>query len=99
MTQMTLMTLAPAVIQDCRQKLQQALNETNRDQAEILEALKRMEQGNYGVCPDCSDQIQPARLQSLPTAKRCVRCESNNENKLQQEKADRLARNTVPIRC
>ena len=93
------MTLSPAVIQDCKQKLQQILKETAQDRTEILRALKQMEQGTYGICPDCENEITPARLQFLPTAKRCTRCESSNETKLQQKRADRLARSTVSIRC
>src|SRR5512138_2159155 len=34
-------------------------------------ALARMDQGVYGVCPDCGDEIEARRLRALPHALRC----------------------------
>jgi RNA polymerase-binding transcription factor DksA len=47
-----------------------------RDAAEMREvdaALARMDAGEYGLCPDCGREIDPARLEANPTALRCVR--------------------------
>jgi RNA polymerase-binding transcription factor DksA len=41
---------------------------------QILAALARIEQGEYGVCSNCGAAIAPARLAALPTATRCIRC-------------------------
>jgi DnaK suppressor protein len=32
--------------------------------------------GGYGICEDCSKKIAPERLEALPDATRCVRCQS-----------------------
>jgi DnaK suppressor protein len=32
--------------------------------------------GGYGICEDCSRQIAKERLEALPDATRCVRCQS-----------------------
>jgi DnaK suppressor protein len=42
----------------------------------IDEALARVDNGTYGVCADCGDEIGLERLKILPFAVRCVDCES-----------------------
>jgi DnaK suppressor protein len=42
----------------------------------IDEALARVENGTYGICADCGDEIGLGRLKVLPFAVRCVDCES-----------------------
>jgi DnaK suppressor protein len=40
----------------------------------IREALKRISEGTYGICAHCGDDIDPKRLEALPTATRCISC-------------------------
>lgn len=40
----------------------------------IEEALWRMEQGTYGVCRDCGEDIAPARLNAIPWTRVCITC-------------------------
>ena len=42
----------------------------------IHAALKRLEEGDYGYCTDCGDQIAPARLKADPAIPRCRDCMS-----------------------
>jgi DnaK suppressor protein len=42
----------------------------------IDEALARVNNGTYGICADCGDEIGLERLRVLPFAVRCVDCES-----------------------
>ncbi|HTM49049.1 MAG TPA: TraR/DksA C4-type zinc finger protein [Bryobacteraceae bacterium] len=42
---------------------------------EVEEALRRVEQGSFGICQECEEPISPKRLQALPWAKFCVRCQ------------------------
>jgi DnaK suppressor protein len=42
----------------------------------IDEALARVDNGTYGICADCGDEIGLGRLKVLPFAVRCVDCES-----------------------
>ncbi|NOX73515.1 MAG: hypothetical protein GXP03_07815 [Alphaproteobacteria bacterium] len=37
-------------------------------------ALKRMEEGEYGYCLDCGEDISPRRLELDPTAALCITC-------------------------
>ena len=40
----------------------------------IQGALKRIAEGSYGVCAKCGEDIDPKRLEALPTATRCISC-------------------------
>ncbi len=45
------------------------------------EALKRIENGSYGICASCGKEITTERLEALPTAEMCKDCEDErNEN-------------------
>lgn len=41
---------------------------------EIRLALVRIEDGSYGTCMACGNDIRPERLEALPTATRCIKC-------------------------
>ena len=45
----------------------------------ITEALSRLENGTYGHCFACGDDIAEARLRALPFAARCKDCEEARE--------------------
>ncbi|HNS50291.1 MAG TPA: TraR/DksA C4-type zinc finger protein [Anaerolineae bacterium] len=38
-------------------------------------ALVRLEQGSYGLCERCGENIDPARLEALPYAALCLHCQ------------------------
>ncbi len=42
----------------------------------IAAALQRLDEGSYGVCLTCGERIAPGRLDVLPYATMCVRCQS-----------------------
>jgi DnaK suppressor protein len=42
-------------------------------------ALERLNDGEYGICVECGEQIAPARLQALPEVQTCVRCQDRIE--------------------
>ena len=41
---------------------------------QVMAALERIEDGSYGVCSDCGEEIAEARLQAFPAATLCVKC-------------------------
>ena len=45
----------------------------------VNDALVRLEQGNYGNCFDCGEEIAEKRLRALPFAVRCKDCEEARE--------------------
>ncbi len=52
-----------------------ALKQRAENKARSLElALRKAEEGDYGVCEVCGQPIDPARLAILPDTKRCISC-------------------------
>lgn len=43
---------------------------------EIREALRRIDEGTYGICEECGEDIGAARLMAHPMATLCVHCQS-----------------------
>ena len=41
---------------------------------EVNDALARIEQGTFGRCEECGQEIPKERLEALPYARCCVRC-------------------------
>ncbi len=52
----------------------------------INDALKRLEQGEYGNCFECGEEISEKRLRALPFAVRCKECEEAREVAEQRER-------------
>ena len=52
----------------------------------VNDALARLEQGSYGNCFDCGDEIAEKRLRALPFAVRCKDCEESKETAEQRER-------------
>jgi DnaK suppressor protein len=42
--------------------------------AEVHAALRKIDEGTYGICEVCGRPIAPARLEAIPSATRCVEC-------------------------
>jgi len=53
----------------------------------INEALRRLDEGTYGNCFECGEEIAQPRLRALPFAVRCKDCEEARENAEQRERA------------
>ena len=47
----------------------------------IDEALRRIEEGNYGKCHNCDKNISVQRLMAVPHARLCIECKSKEEEK------------------
>ena len=45
----------------------------------IDEALRRLEEGTYGYCFECGEEVSERRLRALPFAVRCKDCEEARE--------------------
>lgn len=50
-------------------------HELEESLSEIDAALERIEKGTYGLCENCKQMISLERLEVLPEATECVRCE------------------------
>jgi DnaK suppressor protein len=49
--------------------------------AEIIAALARIDDGNYGRCVDCGGPVPEARLEARPATARCVPCQSKRDRR------------------
>lgn len=65
--------ISEAAIEAYREQLELLL-ESNPGDARVQNALKRIEEGTYGVCQKCSKEIGIARLNQLPYTPVCLRC-------------------------
>jgi DnaK suppressor protein len=63
----------------------------------INDALVRLEQGTYGNCFDCGEEIAQKRLRALPFAVRCKDCEEARENAEQRERQLQARRGTSSL--
>ena len=51
------------------------LDRESRLLREVMAALERMQEGSYGMCERCDEEISPKRLNAVPWARHCVRCQ------------------------
>ena len=65
--------------------------------SKINDALVRLEQGTYGNCFDCGEEIAEKRLRALPFAVRCKDCEEARENAEQRERQIAARRGTSSL--
>ena len=43
------------------------------------EAIKRIDEGAYGKCDSCGGAISKQRLKAMPQAKKCIKCQEEEE--------------------
>jgi len=48
---------------------------------EVEDALERFEEGTYGICEDCGQEIDTARLKAIPYARLCLECQRKRERR------------------
>jgi DnaK suppressor protein len=73
---------------DLRNSAERSADETDTDAYERerkLESLERAirlaQKGTYGICESCGDRIDPARLEILPQATLCLKCQREFERR------------------
>ena len=54
--------------------------------AKIREAIERIDEGTYGICDECGDEISNKRLEARPVTTQCIECKTLQEN---QERAQK----------
>lgn len=45
----------------------------------IEKALRLLDEGEYGICQDCGDLINPRRLEAIPWTTLCVGCQEERD--------------------
>jgi len=64
---------------------QQSMVQANRRAAgqratQVERALRRLEEGEYGLCAECDEDIGLARLKARPETAFCINCQNKHEN-------------------
>jgi DnaK suppressor protein len=48
---------------------------------EVDDAVKKIEDGTFGICEDCKSLISKTRLKAVPFARLCVKCQERKEKR------------------
>ena len=48
----------------------------------VVDALSRIEEGEYGECTDCGNAVERKRLEAVPWTPLCLRCQEQAEANL-----------------
>jgi RNA polymerase-binding protein DksA len=51
----------------------------DREAQQVRDAIRRREEGTYGICASCGQPISPERLEARPEATLCVDCQRRQE--------------------
>src|ERR1035438_9708793 len=46
---------------------------------DVRAALRRQQEGSFGICIECESEISPKRLAAVPWAPRCIVCQERSE--------------------
>lgn len=88
----------PAQLDDVQDMEEQSVNDLFQDMdfavmqmkadtlAKIDEALLRLEDGSYGTCAECDQEIAEARLKAVPFATLCRDCQEVEETRAAAER-------------
>lgn len=62
----------------------------------IEAALRRMQEGTFGICIACGDDINPRRLEALPWTQYCLDCQEDVErSEIREHQAGLINRQTA----
>lgn len=65
-----------------------AVEQLNRDSIflrRVEAALSRIEHGHYGICLNCNGEINDRRLEAIPWAELCIRCQEAADSSVAEE--------------
>lgn len=48
---------------------------------QIEDAIKRIDEGNFGICEQCKKPIAKGRLKAVPFTRLCLKCQQGQEKK------------------
>jgi len=66
------------------------LGSHREDLQKIDEAIRKIDEGTYGLCEDCGEEISEERLKILPYAIYCIDCKESREQIEEMERREGL---------
>ena len=64
-----------------REKNLALLQNLGRELEAVKHAISLAEKGAYGICENCGERVDPARLKAIPHATLCLQCKSKIERR------------------
>ncbi len=67
-----------------------AVSSLDREYTELRNvraAIRRIEEGSFGTCQECDEDIHPKRLAAVPWATFCIRCQEAADGNLEEMRA------------
>jgi len=58
--------------------------------AQVSSALRRLDEGGYGLCQECGEAINEGRLLALPATPFCTACQADHERPGREPRGPRL---------
>ena len=52
---------------------------------QLRSALDRIDEGTYGICRECEEEIAPKRLKAIPWAQLCIECQETADGSVRKE--------------
>lgn len=62
-----------------REFVARTLERETKSLMQIAAALKRIDEGEFGICLDCEEPISPKRLAAVPWAAYCLHCQEMHD--------------------
>src|SRR5262245_11595463 len=64
-----------------RELMTRNLERESKQLRDVRAALARIEEGSYGTCLDCEEEIGPRRLNAVPWTPLCISCQEKAERR------------------
>jgi DnaK suppressor protein len=79
-------------LEEIQQASERALAVCNLDRhfsllRNVRAALRRTQEGSFGICQECDQDIHPKRLAAVPWAPYCMRCQESADGTLEEMRA------------
>ncbi len=58
----------------------QMLDRGSKQVRRVRSAIDRIDDGSYGLCLECEEEIAPKRLKAIPWAELCIHCQERADN-------------------
>ncbi|HEU5305804.1 MAG TPA: TraR/DksA family transcriptional regulator [Acidimicrobiia bacterium] len=73
------------IVSEVEQRVQAVLDAAAVERlAELNDALRRLDDGTYGICERCGKPIPMARLEALPQVRLCIECQEVEDAQLRR---------------
>lgn len=66
---------------DFGQRKSALLDRLEGQRNQVDQALQRLDDGTYGQCTNCGQEIAPGRLKAMPQASLCIECQERMERR------------------